>query len=59
MPEAKIVLRLVADKVTKGAVRFTEQDSETPLSVYLRYEQVESLGKSLSVGQAITVEIVP
>ena len=37
---------LVADKVTKGAVRFAEPDASTAegkLSIYLRKEMVEEL----------------
>jgi len=53
---------LVADKVTQGAVRFTEAaDTEAPekrpLNLYLRIEEVEALGLKPSVGEAIIVKI--
>ena len=55
-----IEARLVADKVTKGAVRFVEPDAdEYPLNLYLRLEQVEALGIKPSVGEAITVTVAP
>lgn len=50
-----IEVGLVADKVTKGAVRFVENDG--PLSVYLRKEQVEALGLKIEDGQTITITI--
>ena len=43
-----ITTTLVADKVTKGAVRFAEPEAtigETPISIYLRNEMVEFLGR--------------
>lgn len=48
---------LIADKVTKGAVRFTEAKDEHPLSIYLRFEQVEALGLKAEEGAKVTVTI--
>jgi len=47
---------LVADRVTKGAVRFTELTTEEwPLNIYLRKEQVEALG--LEAAEGITIKL--
>jgi hypothetical protein len=56
-----ITATLVADKVTKGAVRFTEPEAtigETPISIYLRNEMVEFMGRSPEDAPAITLTIV-
>jgi hypothetical protein len=53
-----LTAKLVADKVTPGAVRFTEPDVEDrPLSIYLRKEQVEALGATPDVGTEITLTL--
>lgn len=54
-----ITAKLVADKVTKGAVRFTEPDAteDTPLSIYLRKETVAELGLPAEEGTALTLTI--
>jgi len=57
-----IEARLIADRVTKGAVRFTQSASDEivyPLSIYLRHEQVETLGLKSAIGQAVTVTVAP
>jgi hypothetical protein len=44
----KITTTLSPDKTTKGAVRFTEPEAtigETPVTIYLRNEMVEFLGR--------------
>jgi hypothetical protein len=54
----KIETQLVADRVTKGAVRFVEEsDEQYPLNIYLRKEQVDALGVEAVVGQTITLTI--
>lgn len=53
-----IEVPLVADRVTKGAVRFMEEtDDQYPLNVYLRKEQVAELGVQAEVGQTITLSL--
>jgi hypothetical protein len=57
----KITTTLVADKVTKGAVRFAEPEAtigETPISIYLRNEMIEFMGRSPEDAPAITLTIV-
>jgi hypothetical protein len=53
----KIEVTLVADRVTKGAVRFVEDTEEWPLNIYLRKEQVEALGVKVEEGEAISISI--
>lgn len=57
----KITATLVADKVTKGAVRFTEPEAtigETPISIYLRKEMVEFAGlDSEAEGTTVTLTL--
>jgi hypothetical protein len=49
---------VVADKVTKGAVRFTEPSGEDyPLSIYLRKEMVETLGLTAEEGVSLTLTL--
>ncbi len=55
----EISATLVADRVTKGAVRFMEQSDEWPLNIYLRKEQVEQLGIKAEEGSEISVAITP
>jgi len=55
-----ITTTLVADKVTKGAVRFTEPEAlmgDTPLSIYLRKEMVEALGLEAEEGKAVKITL--
>ena len=52
----KLEAVLLADRITPGAVRFTEPgDEDFPLSVYLKKPQVEALGLPLVEGSAILV----
>jgi hypothetical protein len=53
----KIEAVLVADRVTKGAVRFVEDAEEWPLNIYLRKEQVETLGLKAEEGESISLVI--
>jgi hypothetical protein len=54
----KIDVELVADRVTKGAVRFMEPgNGPDPLSVYLRKGQVEALGLPIAEGSTILAVI--
>ena len=52
-------IRLEADRVTKGAVRFVDPTSTEawPLQIYLRKEQVAALGVALEEGAAISLRI--
>jgi hypothetical protein len=53
-----IEVTLVADRVTKGAVRFVEEKVDTfPLNIYLRKEQVSDLGIEAAEGQEIQLTI--
>jgi hypothetical protein len=52
-----IEVKLVADRVTKGAVRFTEATDDHPLSVYLRKEQATALGVEIAEGAEIKLAI--
>lgn len=55
-----ITTTLVADKVTKGAVRFAEPEAlmgETPLSIYLRKEMVEALGLVAEEGSILKLTL--
>jgi hypothetical protein len=57
-PAEKIEVQLVADRVTKGAVRFMEQNgSDFPLNIYLRKAQVETLGIQAAEGETINLII--
>lgn len=53
----KISTTLVADRVTKGAVRFMEKTDDFPLNVYLRKEQVEQLGLEAAEGVELTLTL--
>jgi hypothetical protein len=56
----KITTTLVADKVTKGAVRFVETEAlvgETPLSIYLRKEMVEYLDLRAEEGETVKLSL--
>lgn len=61
MPVPVLLTRtLDADKVTKGAVRFTEPEAasdEYPLSIYLRKETVEALGLKAEEGESLKLSI--
>lgn len=63
MPRARakapkeIQTTLVADKVTKGAVRFSEDKADWPLNIYLRKEQVAELGVEAEEGATITLTL--
>jgi len=57
---ASIEVELVADKVTKGSVRFMEEDTglqDFLLNVYLRKERVQELGLEPVVGQRLTMTL--
>lgn len=56
----KFEVELLADRVTKGAVRFVEPgDGDDPLSVYLRKHQVEELGLPIVEGAALKMTLEP
>jgi len=48
---------LTSDRVTKGAVRFIEENVDYPISIYLRKEQVEELGLEVGLGKELRVTI--
>lgn len=56
-PAGKIEIELVADRVTKGAVRFMQDTPDFPINVYLRKEQVAELGLEAVEGATISVTI--
>ncbi len=55
MPK-KIEVVMPTEKVTKGAVKFAENDPNTewPLNIYLRKEQVAELGGAKTI--KVTIE---
>lgn len=58
--DGELAVELIADKVTKGSVRFMETGSaDWPLNVYLRKEQVAELGLPLVEGSAVTLTLTP
>jgi hypothetical protein len=53
----KLEVELIADKVTKGAVRFMQAGAreDFPMSIYLRKPQVEALGLPVEEGAKILI----
>jgi hypothetical protein len=56
-PTGSLNVELVADRVTKGAVRFMQDTPDFPINVYLRKEQVAELGIEAVEGAVISVTI--